>query len=179
MLNSETWRAVIGWKRRYEVSCFGQVRSLDRAYKTAKHGKVTKFRGRILKQGTLKNGYRVVGLSKPGGTRHDVYVHHLVLESFSGPRPKNKEACHNNGVRHDNTPQNLRWDTRSNNALDRHTHGTMRDCRGERANSAKLNWKKVKWIRNNWPKFSLRKIGGRFGVCHKTVSAVIKEESWV
>jgi hypothetical protein len=51
-------------------------------------------------------------------------VHQLVLEAFVGPRPRGMESCHNNGNQTDNRLVNLRWDTKSENNLDRVRHGT-------------------------------------------------------
>lgn len=178
MLKIEKWRPIKNWEGLYEVSNLGRVRSVDRKYLTAKYGTTSCFKGRVLKQGWIKNGYRVVGFTRPKRLRKDFYVHHLVLRNFIGPCPKNQEACHNDGVRHHNSAANLRWDTRSSNALDRHRHGTMTNYRGERANSAKLNWKKITWIREHAQQISARKMGKRFGVCHRTIMAVIKKESW-
>lgn len=52
------------------------------------------------------------------------FVHRLILEAFSGPCPQGFEACHCDGQVTNNAISNLRWDTRSSNALDRHLHGT-------------------------------------------------------
>lgn len=49
--------------------------------------------------------------------------HVAVLTTFVGPRPPGMEACHNNGDGLDNRLENLRWDTRSANILDKIRHG--------------------------------------------------------
>ena len=71
------------------------------------------------------------------GKRSFFYVHLLVLEAFVGPRPDGMEACHNNGVRSDARPDNLRWDTRKNNHADKAAHGKR--AIGERNGGAKLS----------------------------------------
>lgn len=55
-------------------------------------------------------------------------VHRLIAEAFHGPCPPGLECCHNNGKRTDNRPENLRWDTRSANHLDKRRHGTSAPC---------------------------------------------------
>jgi hypothetical protein len=52
-------------------------------------------------------------------------VHRLVLVAFVGPCPEGHEACHNNGIRHDNRLENLRWGTPAENREDayKHNHG--------------------------------------------------------
>ena len=63
-------------------------------------------------------------------------VHRVVLEAFVGPCPEGHEACHNNGNPSDNRLENLRWDTKSANALDRvrdgrDVHARLTHCPNE------------------------------------------------
>lgn len=53
-------------------------------------------------------------------------VHHLILQTFIGPRPSGMEACHYDGNGLNNRVENLRWDTRKNNHADKKRHGTAR-----------------------------------------------------
>jgi hypothetical protein len=64
------------------------------------------------------SGHRLIGF-----TRSTRYVHHLVLEAFGETRPETAEVRHLNGDPTDNRRENIRWDTRSANTLDRATHG--------------------------------------------------------
>src|SRR4051812_25613361 len=48
-----------------------------------------------------RRGYLTVNLSR-GGTKTIRYIHHLVLESFVGPRPPGLIGCHNDGDRRNN-----------------------------------------------------------------------------
>lgn len=134
---SERWRPIKGYAG-YEVSDKGQVRSRDRV---ACDGR--KWKGRVLKPGGGK--YHTVGLSNRSVT--DAYVHRLVLETFRGPCPSGYEACHNNGDKHDNRLDNLRWDTRKANAADTTVHGHRRAPRGEKHRCAKLTADVVRKIR--------------------------------
>lgn len=71
-----------------------------------------------------KSGYLSVNLTR-NGRRCNRYVHDLVLSAWVGLRPGSPdeiEACHENGVRHDNRVCNLRWDTVAANAADRVRH---------------------------------------------------------
>jgi hypothetical protein len=69
-------------------------------------------------------GYQVATLSVDY-RNFKLLVARLVLGGFVGPCPPGQEACHENGDRSDNRLTNLRWDTPSNNNLDKHRHGTM------------------------------------------------------
>src|SRR5512139_282070 len=104
----------------YEVSSEGRVRSIERIITTST-GVQRHVKGRILKQASLKSGYRTVSL---GNAYPDRYVHRLVLEAFIGQCPSGMEACHNDGNRGNNALSNLRWDTRSSNGHDAVGHGT-------------------------------------------------------
>lgn len=119
---SETWLPVVDWEGFYEVSCHGRVRSIDRKI-IRSDGQTRHFKGKMLSPGTNRHGYPVVVLSRPGELR-TAKVHRLVLHAFKGESPQGMEACHNNGDRSDARLANLRWDTPSNNQLDRSAHGT-------------------------------------------------------
>lgn len=67
-----------------------------------------------------KRGYLTVSL--PGRKRP--YLHHVMLETFIGPRPDGMEGCHNDGNPLNNAIVNLRWDTRRGNFADKVGHGT-------------------------------------------------------
>ncbi len=73
--------------------------------------------GKILKP-YMKNGYLTVDLYKNKKMYHKK-IHRLMLETFVGPCPRGMESCHNNGIKTDNRPENLRWDTHKNNCMDR------------------------------------------------------------
>ena len=58
----------------------------------------------------------------------DVYVHVLICAAWHGPPPDDGAlVCHENGVSTDNRPENLRWDTPSNNNLDTVDHEVGRE----------------------------------------------------
>jgi hypothetical protein len=66
------------------------------------------------------SGYRSAKL----GRAAQVYVHHLVLEAFVGPRPAGRQAAHGDGDKANNVVTNLRWATRKENEGDKVRHGT-------------------------------------------------------
>lgn len=88
-------------------------------------------------------GYIIMTLMK-NNKMNRLLAHRLVLEAFVGPCPEGMEACHNDGNRTNNVVTNLRWDTRKNNHADKKRHGTHQQ--GSRANSAKLDEEKVKYV---------------------------------
>lgn len=110
----EIW-AEIPDREGYEASNFGRIRSMDRWI--VYHNGVRRFyRGKVLRQFTLWNGYKTTHL---GSKRMNNYVHHLVARAFLGPRPSGLEVCHNNNNKNFNWLINLRYDTKLGNADDR------------------------------------------------------------
>lgn len=61
----------------------------------------------------------MVTLCKEGKVYGPRAVHLYVLETFVGPRPEGMQACHGDGDPANNRLSNLRWDTCSNNNLDK------------------------------------------------------------
>lgn len=125
----------------YEASDQGRIRSIDRVIETRTGPQ--RRRGRVLRGNDDMHGYLTVHLP-----RRRVRIGVLVLETFVGPRPPGADCCHDDDVKRNNTLPNLRWDTRSANALDRvrnggHTLANRTDCvRGHALSGPNLIFKK-------------------------------------
>lgn len=143
-------------------------------YNVDEHGRVWSNRsGRYLKPSINADGYLVVRISV--GVRNKlVYVHHLVLESYMGPRPFGKVCRHLNGNHADCRRVNLIWGTPAENELDKIVHG--RTNRGCRNGNAKLQIGDVHMIRNS--KGTQQEIASAFGVSRYTVSAIRSGKLW-
>lgn len=129
-------------------------------YFVARDGSVWSYRAKRFNRGAptwrrLKpmlssHGYHVVSLRPDGEQKHNgkpktLYVHHLVLEVFVGPRPSGTLACHANDLPTDNRVENLRWDTPSANNADAKRNGRV--PMGENAPGAKLTDRDVEVAR--------------------------------
>jgi hypothetical protein len=134
----ESWRPIAALPG-YEVSSFGEVRSLPRTVHR-KDGRSTRLPGRTLRPTLLKIGYLALKIS--GTTR---YVHHLVCEAFHGPCPEGMMRRHLNGNRTCNWASNLAYGTPAENCADTRRHGRVQ--LGERHYEAVLNMAEVSWAR--------------------------------
>ena len=128
----------------------------------------------------LTRNYETVRLckNKKGYNRR---IHRLVLETFVGLCPKGMECCHNNGIKTDNRLENLRWDTRSNNAKDAVKHGDASCIRcGEDSLHHKLTEQDVRMIIYMWKtkEFTHKEIAKVYSVNRTTVSNIINRKSW-
>lgn len=105
----EQWLSVVGYEGLYEVSSLGRVKSL-------RSGKImtNKSRG--------SHGYLSVVLSRDGYAKMFL-VHRLVALAFLGAPAPDQEVLHWDDVSDNNTVTNLRWGTRSDNALDKVRNG--------------------------------------------------------
>lgn len=118
---AEIWKPVVGYEGYYEVSSHGRVRSVDRVI-TYVNGKRYHYKGELKKLMTYKTGYVYVRLNRNNVGKGKL-VHRLVLEAFVGPAPEGMECCHNDDKKGNNHLSNLRWDTKSENQLDRVRNG--------------------------------------------------------
>lgn len=119
------WKDIINCEGVYQVSDTGKVRSMDRKIQDSL-GRIRKMKGRELSQGLHVYGYWQVTLSK-GPVKKTRTVHQLVCEVFLGQRPEGMEVLHGPAGIKDNSLNNLRYGTKSQNAKDRMRDGTQHD----------------------------------------------------
>ena len=128
----------------------------------------------------VHNGYIFVGIinvaTRKLSTRQ---VHALVCSAFHGPKPEGMECCHNDGTRDNNSPGNLRWDTRSNNLLDAVRQGVYGHPGryGDDASYKKLTSSQVSEIRAIGRTMTMKALGSRFGVSASQVCNILQGKS--
>ncbi len=182
----EIWKNISGYEELYQVSSFGRIRRLhrDKKYRCGLF--------RVLKQKIDQNGYCCIGLYK-NKRRKDFLVHRLVLEAFVSRCPKEMESCHNDGNPENNFVGNLRWDTHSNNALDRTKHGRATNPIwfignfGNKSPVSKLDKKQVieikkllgSTLKNKHNRaLTLKEIAKQYGVSITTISNIKNRKIW-
>lgn len=120
----EEWKDIRGFEGYYQISNYGNGKSLDRTVeRKSRWGKTVKatYKGVELKKNIVGNGYARFDLCKDGVYTYK-YVHHLVWEAFRGKIPDGMEIDHINTVKTDNRLENLRLTDRSGNMRNPLTH---------------------------------------------------------
>lgn len=164
----ETWRPVIGYEGRYEVSDLGRVRSLDYYRKG-----IT-----VVMRTSRKKWYPTVSLFKDNIER-SYSVHSLVAEAFLGPRPDKWEVNHKDGVKNNNALENLEYVTSQRNKIHAIEMGLKKVQRGKDASRVKLTENQVREIRRLVNGGMMQKeVAPLFGIHKSNVSAIMCGVSW-
>lgn len=111
--NIEIWRDVVNFEGFYEVSNYGNVRSVDREIKY-EDGRVYSYKSKILSFNNTKQGYYSAHLYK-NCVRKNRKVHIIVAETFL-PNPLGlTDVNHKDGNKLNNHVDNLEWTSRLQN----------------------------------------------------------------
>ncbi len=113
------WRPIKDFPK-YQVSRGGVIRSFHETL-TPQHGP----RGRVLKGGHDKDGYRRFTLVRSDGKVRSVKLAQIVADTFIGPKPKGLVICHEDGNIENNSAKNLQYKTQKENIHDKYRHGTL------------------------------------------------------
>ena len=95
----EIWKDIKGYEGLYQVSNFGNVKSLERRVNSCNGGRNKKEKYIISTDNG--NGYKKVGLSK-NHKRKNYYVHRLVAEAFIENLNNYKEVNHKDNNKDNN-----------------------------------------------------------------------------
>lgn len=136
--NREAWEDIAGYEGIYQVSSLGKVRSLDRIEThKSRWGNSAAFshKGRVLKQKTTNNGYKVVYLNKTGKTDYKL-VHRLVATAFLQNDANLPCVNHKDCNTANNSVNNLEWCDYSYNSQymfkNSRAKGAVKEARGVR-----------------------------------------------
>ena len=146
-------------------------------YLVSDRGRVRGSRGGILSPDRGNRGHLRVAIYR-GGRRSIRWVHVLVLEAFGRPKPPGEWfALHRDDDRANNTPANLYWGSRIDNAEDARRNG--RTSRGARHPRSKLSPSVVADMRRRYLEGeSAAALGREAGVSRATASAAIRGDTW-
>jgi hypothetical protein len=107
----EIWKDVVGYEGLYEVSNYGEIRSL---YHFNGHKYQQRIKPYILSKSKTSTGYWKVELVK-NGEKKSHKVHQLVGKAYINNPENKKEINHINFDTLDNNVMNLEWSTRKEN----------------------------------------------------------------
>lgn len=112
----EKWIPIKGYEEHYEVSNYGRVRNIPRAYCLTYRGGRYVSKTTVNKPTNNGKGYGRVFLSKYNKVTTK-YVHRLVAENWCSNPLKCKEINHIDGNKSNNKSDNLEWVTRRQNVI--------------------------------------------------------------
>jgi hypothetical protein len=162
---NEEWNWIPGFKQKYKVSTFRRVKSVSRPGSGGcRPTRMLKpfFWGRYLWVVLWKN-------NKPFSRK----VHRLVLTTFVGPCPPEKEGLHKDDNRRNNFLFNLKWGSHKSN---------MRQASRNTSWPNQTNRKTVRKIRRIWRKCDgerglQTKLARRFGLNQSTISLIVRHKT--
>lgn len=126
----EEWKDIENYEGYYQVSNFGNVKSVDRVVKNINGPLERKLNGKVMSLKKDRCGYLCVSLTKEG-KRKTSLIHRLVAQAFI-PNPENKpEVNHIDENKENNLMENLEWVSSEENC----NYGT----RNERLSSHDFN----------------------------------------
>lgn len=137
-------------------------------------------RGKLvqLKPYTLPRGYCALRISHKG-TSFSWYVHRLVYLFFSGRLNSKLTINHKNGIKSDNSIDNLEEISLKANARHGRENGLYENrAKGERINLSKLTEKKVKKIRILLKSKRISEIASIYKVHPDTIRAISNGRTW-
>jgi hypothetical protein len=178
---AERWRTIPDFEGLYEVSDHGRVRSLDRIVRkrVVRGGPIIQIRrrGKVLSLSPDSHGYPMVNLCSDGQQQSSL-VHHLVLNTFVGPRKSGQECRHLDGNRANNELCNLTWGTALENALDKKRHGTAVAPKGGEHGLSTLTVSDVRSIRRDIEREPSAKLARAFGISQAHVRRIARRKAW-
>lgn len=146
----EVWRDIDGYKGLYQVSNFGNVKSLDKKTKNKNGYRIIK--GKILKSKLDNHGYLRIGLTKNNKQKFYL-IHRLVAIAFLPNQNNYPIINHIDGNPLNNYIENLEWCTYSYNIKHAYNNGLKKGIganhKGIKNPRSKLSEKEVISIFNN------------------------------
>lgn len=155
-MNSEVWRAVVGYEGVYEVSSLGRIKRIAPACHTRP--------GRIVNPGPYGNGKKYLRVSLSVNNKvKSLAVHKIVAEAFLGPRPAGMTVNHIDLHPTNNTASNLEYVTMPANYWHARKKGKM---------GVTIPQETVDLVRAN-SHLSNSTLMAMFGLCSATVSRIV------
>ena len=151
-------------------------------YKATKCGEIIgvyKSERGYMRQHTRKTGYKCVTV-RNAGVANTRYVHRLVWIAFNGSIPEGKFINHIDGIKSNNSLDNLELVTPKENTAHAIKMGLIKpmDKKGYAAmnRSIQLTADQDEEVKRLYEAgLSMRAVGRELGICHKTVSGIVNQ----
>ncbi|HGH0795735.1 NUMOD4 domain-containing protein [Staphylococcus pseudintermedius] len=174
IIDEEVWKDVVGYEGYYQVSNKGRVRSLGRFVKNDNSDVVRFFKGKILKQSQNPYGYPRVSFSK-NNVNKKFLVHRLVMQAFFVDFDEELEVNHIDGVKTNNSFENLEMVTTIDNIRHAHKIGLIKKY-GKKLNENDVL--KIRKLYANTPNITHQEIADKFGVSDVSISKILRNTTW-
>lgn len=136
-----------------------------------------------LKPAKSPDGYFKTMLKGDDNKYHTITVHLMVATAYFGEKPKGYEINHKNGIKTDNSVQNLEYCTHSQNCKHSFDTGLQMPKRGELNGNSKLTDEDVKFIRkvaaNGGRYYGRKKLAEHFGISEAHVKDIVNQRRGV
>lgn len=171
----EEWRPIPNLLNEYDVSDFGNVRSVS-----VFPSRAGRQRGRVLSSNVNRKGYLWFRVCPLDGKSFSMTVHKAVALAFIGPRPDGMQINHKDGDKTNNTPANLEYVTCRENIRHAWANGfnNAEHGRGEKNNFAKLTADDVIAIRRLDAEMTRDGLAELYGVSSTTISHIVNRKTW-
>lgn len=173
----EVWKTIKDYNN-YEISNYGNVKSLSRKVKCRNGFRITKEK--ILKPNKSKQGYLSIQFEKGGKS---FLIHRIVALHFVHNIEDKPQVNHINGIKYDNRVENLEWCNQSENQIHAYKNELQkpslhkRVC-GEKQGSSKLKENDIVFILQNYRRGMGIKLSKTFNVSQTTILNVVNKKIW-
>jgi hypothetical protein len=180
----EVWKDIKDYEGIYQVSNFGNVKSLDR--EVAPNNRVPYWRkGKICKQSKSNLGYMTVGFTV-NNVKLNKYVHRLVAETFITNWSNHPQVNHIDCDKTNNRMYNLEWCTNSQNQIHATKNGLNKlhlhrvAYSGEENGRSLLTKQQVLEIKQKYIpyKYSAKKLAKEYNVSVSCITHILNNTSW-
>lgn len=164
-MTEEIWIPIQGFSM-YEASTNGRIRSM------------IKFEPAIIKAEIDKDGYHQHRLKDDDGVMRKISAHRIVAMAFNGePFKDGLVVCHNDGIRSNNVPDNVRWATQKENIHDKIAHGTWQQ--GNKHPNSKITEDIAREIKGHLLNgMRPRAVSEMTGISHNIVWDISRGKTW-